>query len=202
LRPSEPTGTIISLFLDIGQGAGLAGATGVRPFLPPLLAGGLALGDVGLDFDRTAYAFLETPFFFGVVLTLAVLAMVLDRRRARESLLDVGLGVVAASLGALLFAGSLAANGYPGWPGLVGGIACALLGYLAGRALFVGARRRLEPGAATLLTLYADAIALALAAVAIFLPPLSLLALVAFAILLLRSRRARGRKFEGLRILR
>jgi len=202
LRPPEPTGTIISLFLDIGQGAGLAGATGVRPFLPPLLAGGLALGDVGLDFDRTAYAFLETPFFFGVVLALAVLAMVLDRRRARESLLDVGLGVVAASLGALLFAGSLADNGYPGWPGLVGGIACAFLGYLAGRALFVGARRRLEPGAATLLTLYADAIALALAAVAIFLPPLSLLALVAFAILLLRSRRARGRKFEGLRILR
>ena len=203
MRLPEPTGTTISLFLDIGQGAGLAGATGVRPFLPPLLAAGLALGDVGLDFDGTAYSFLETPAFFGVVLGLGVLATVLDRRGAQQRVvLDVGLGVVAACIGALLFAGSLADNGYPGWPGIAGGIACAALGYLAGRALFRGARRRLDAGAATLLTLYADAIALALAALAIFLPPLSVLALVALAMLLLRSRRAQGRKFEGLRILR
>ena len=175
----------------------------MRPFLPPLLAAALALADIGLDFDGTAYAFLEAPAFFGVVLGLAVLAMALERRGAQgRGTLEVGLGVVAACLGGLLFAGSLADNGYPGWPGLAGGAVCALLGYLAGRSLFGGARRRLEPGAATLLTLYADAIALALAALAILLPPVSLLALVAFVVILLRSRRAQGRKFEGLRILR
>ena len=43
----------MSLFLDIGTGAGLASAHGVRPFLPPLLAGGLARGDIGIDFDGT-----------------------------------------------------------------------------------------------------------------------------------------------------
>src|SRR5690349_24479382 len=50
----------VSLFMDIGQGTGLAGSSGVRPFLPPLLAGALARGDVGLDFSGTDYRFLES----------------------------------------------------------------------------------------------------------------------------------------------
>ena len=36
----------MSVFLDTTTGMGLAGATGVRPYLPPLLAGGLARGEV------------------------------------------------------------------------------------------------------------------------------------------------------------
>ena len=51
----------MKLALDILQGLGLASATGLRPFLPALLAGALASGDVGLDFDGTAFAFLESP---------------------------------------------------------------------------------------------------------------------------------------------
>ena len=43
----------MSLFLDIGTGAGLATASGVRPYLPPLLAGALARGDVAIDFEGT-----------------------------------------------------------------------------------------------------------------------------------------------------
>ena len=42
-----------SLFIDIGQGAGLAGATGVRPFLPPLWRARSRAGTPGIDFDGT-----------------------------------------------------------------------------------------------------------------------------------------------------
>ena len=41
-----------------------------------------------------------------------------------------------------------------------------------------------------------------LAAVAIFLPPVSFLALIAFALVLVRGRAAADRKYAGLRILR
>lgn len=195
----------MSLFLDIGQGAGLASASGVRPFLPPLLAGALARGDIGLDFDGTDYHFLETPGFLLAVLALAVLAYALDRRGRGGDRRDPATLVLAAAglvLGALLFAGSLAGGHHENWPGLVAGVACAALGYAAVATLFARARRRLEGGAASLLSVYADAIALALAGLAIALPPVGIAALVAFAVLLVRSRSARDGKYEGLRVLR
>jgi hypothetical protein len=64
------------------------------------------------------------------------------------------------------------------------------------------ARRRLDRGAAGLLTAYADTAALILAALAIFVPPVSFLALGGFALLLLGRRRREGEKYAGLRILR
>ena len=51
-----------ALFLDIGQGVGLAAATGVRPFLPALLAGALARGDAGIDFEGTDFASWRAGF--------------------------------------------------------------------------------------------------------------------------------------------
>jgi hypothetical protein len=64
------------------------------------------------------------------------------------------------------------------------------------------ARRRLEGGAAALLTAYADGAALLLAAVAVFLPPVSILAIAAFVLLLVRGKEREGEKYAGLRILR
>ena len=186
----------------------------MRPFLPPLLAGALARGDLGLDFDGTGYAFLEQPPFLAAVLALAVLAYAVDRVRAgrderpprgggeRRDPLVLVVGVLAAGLGALLLAGSLAGEGFAGWPGLLAGAACAALGYVAATMLFGRARRRLDPSAAALLPVWADGVALALAGLAVLLPPIGLVALVAFAWLTFAARRAQGRKFEGLRVLR
>ena len=53
----------MSVFMDTTTGMGLSGATGVRPYLPPLLAGALARGDTGIDFDGTDWQFLESTGF-------------------------------------------------------------------------------------------------------------------------------------------
>jgi Domain of unknown function (DUF4126) len=198
----------MSLFMDIGTGAGLAGATGVRPYLPPLLAGALARGDVGIDFDGTDWSFLESPVFLAGVLALGVAAYMIERAGAgpgageRRSPVELFAGVVGIVLGALLFAGALADGGEDSWLGLVLGPLCAALGWLAVGGLVERARRRLEGGAAALLTVYADGAALALAALAIFVPPVSFLALIGFAVLLAGGRRREGEKYAGLRILR
>src|SRR3954469_14206424 len=92
----------MSLFMDIGQGAGLSGASGVRPFLPALLAGALAREDTGLDFDGTDFSFLESPWFMLAVFALAVAAY-LVQRRGPSALLERAMLVVGLVLGALLF---------------------------------------------------------------------------------------------------
>jgi hypothetical protein len=199
----------MSLFLDIGTGAGLAGSTGVRPFLPPLLAGALARGDVGIDFDGTDWSFLESPGFLLGVLALAVLAYLADRsganrgppRNGRDAVAIAG-GLIGLVLGALLFAGAMADGDEPGWVGLVAGPVCAALGWLAVGGLLGRARARLEGGAATLVGVYAEVASLVLAALAIFLPPVSYLMLAAFVVLLLGGRRREGEKYAGLRVLR
>ena len=192
----------MSLLLDIGQGAGLAGSTGVRPFLPPLLVGALARGDLGVDFEGSGWDFLESPAFLFAVLALAALSYVAERSGANRRVVAVGSAVVAIVLGALLFAGSLAEGGSSGLPGLPAGAVCALLAYVAIGGLLERVAKRLDEPAAKLLTVYADGVALALAAISILLPPVSFVALAAFVLLLVKGRREQGRKYAGLRILR
>ena len=202
----------MSVFLDTTTGMGLAGATGVRPYLPPLLAGGLARSDTGIDFDGTDWSFLESTWFLAAVVVIGVAAYVLERAEANglpsadgggaRSTGAVLSGVVGLVLGAMLFAGALADGGSAAWPGLVAGSLCALLGWRAVGGLIERARGRLDAGAAALLTAYADGVALLLAAIAIFVPPASILAIAAFVVLLLTGRTREGEKYAGLRILR
>ena len=63
-------------------------------------------------------------------------------------------------------------------------------------------RGRLDAEAGEALTVYADGTALVLAVLAIFVPPVSALALGAAVWLLISGRRRAGEKYAGLRILR
>jgi uncharacterized membrane protein YhaH (DUF805 family) len=197
----------MSLGFDIGQGAGLAGATGVRPFLPPILTGALASGDVGVDFDNTDFSWVESPLFLLVVLGLSVVVYMYERQAApvapgERSPVQAILALLAMALGAVMFGASLAAGGETEWPGIFAGMACAFIGFLAVALLFARARARLEGGAAALLNVYADMTSLVLAGLSILFPPLGYVVLVGFIVLLVRAQRGGDAKYEGLRILR
>jgi Domain of unknown function (DUF4126) len=192
----------MSVFMDTTTGMGLSGATGVRPYLPPLLAGALARGDTGIDFDGTDWRFLESTWFLLVVLAVGVIAYLAERSEANQRSVELVSGVVGVVLGAMLFAGALADGGSESWPGLVGGVICAALGWRAIGGLIERTRDRLDGSAAALLTAYADGVALLLAAIAIFVPPASILAIAAFVVLLFARRRREGEKYAGLRVLR
>jgi hypothetical protein len=209
----------ISLFVDIGQGAGVSGATGIRPFLPTLLIGALARNDSGVNFTGTDFSFLESQWFLLVILLLTAAVYAANGRiesvpeiadeaaRRRAELLERASGLVGVILGGLLFAGSLADHGHTSWWGIPAGIACAALGYFGVAALLGRARRRLagQPDTRTarsLIDLYAEGIGLALAGLALFVEPAGYAALVVFLFLIVRSRGERGQKYEGLRILR
>jgi hypothetical protein len=135
------------------------------------------------------------------VLVLAVAAYAAERARVGRPL-ELALSVIGLALGALLFAGVLANGGFEAWPGLIAGAACAALGFAGIARLLARARRRADASAAALFTLYGDIAALVLAALAIFVPPVGIVALVVFAVVAVRSRAGGGEKYEGLRILR
>jgi hypothetical protein len=196
----------MDLFLAICQGAGLATAAGIRPFLPALLAGALASGDKGLDFEGTDYRFLERPGFLLAVVVVFFGVVLLDRWRgagtSERGPVGAALGGVSIGIGALLFAGSLTDLGHPAWPGLAGGVVCAAIGQTAARGILSGARARLDAAAAAALGVYADGASLVLAAVAVLAPPLALVGLAGLAVLAVRSHGRGDRKYAGLRVLR
>jgi Domain of unknown function (DUF4126) len=190
--------------LDLLQGAGIAAAIGIRPFLPVLLAGALASADAGLDFDGTSFAFLEQwPFLLGILVLVAVIDFGLRRRADLDAPPAVWLLLaLAVGLGALEAAGSLADHDHPVIAGIVVGAAAAALGFFAARSLFGRVRRRLDPDAQAALPVYGEGAALAAAGASILFPPLAIVVLAALAWLLIGARRREGEKYAGLRILR
>jgi Domain of unknown function (DUF4126) len=196
----------VTLFLDICLGIGLALAVGMRPFLPALLASALATGDAGIDFDHTQVSFMESPAFLLALVIGVVVLVAMERRRGPDEIeaspFGAALAGIAMGLGALLFGGALADDGYAFWPGLIAGIACAALAQAAARGFFRGARARLDAVAKRALSAYAEGVALILAGLSVLLPPVSLIALAFLAWLLLGQRRRADRKYAGLRILR
>jgi uncharacterized membrane protein len=195
----------MELFLAISQGTGVALATGLRSFLPPLLVSALARANLGIDFEGTDYAFLESIPFLVALLFLNVVGVLSERLPARRPL-QLSFLLAAIVLGALMFAGSLADDGYEPVPGLAAGAVCVVIAYAAVQTFLGRARARLaargEDGSAGYLNLYADGAALGLAALAVLAPPISYLALAFCLWVLVERRRRSGRKYEGLRVLR
>jgi hypothetical protein len=191
----------MKLLVDILQGIGLAAAAGVRPFLPTLVAGGLATADIGVDYEGTEFSFLESPIFLLALAVVMVLTLVLrgrlDTPPAQAALSGIGIG-----LGAVLFAATLDDRHAVWWPGLIGGVLVAALASAAVRDLFNRTRARLDAEAASALPIYAEGVAMVIAALSILLAPVALLAVGLFIWLLAGGRRREGEKYAGLRILR
>jgi Domain of unknown function (DUF4126) len=196
----------MDFLFDLLQGAGIAAAIGIRPFLPVLLTGALASADLGIDFDGTDFSFLEAWPFLLAVLVLVIGLDFASRRAGPEAadrppLLYVLLAVTLA-LGVLVAAGSVADNSSDWWAGAIAGLLCAALGFQAARQLFGRVRRRLDAQAAGALPVYAEGAAVAAAGLSILFPPLALVVIGALLWLLAGGRRREGEKYAGLRILR
>src|SRR6476469_3030742 len=191
----------VKLVLDILQGMGVSTAAGVRPFLPTLLVGALAADDLGVDFDHTDFAFLESPWFL-LALAVGVVVTTVLRSRFDTPAGEAALGGIGMGLGALLFAGTLADHYGTWWPGIIGGLVCALIAQQGTHSLLTRTRARLDAAAAAALFLYADAAALLISGLAVLIPPVSVLFLGFFIWLRLGGRRREGEKHAGLRILR
>jgi hypothetical protein len=195
------------LVFYIGLGLGLAIAAGMRPFLPALLAGALASrGALGVGFGHSSLDFLQAGWWLLVVTVAFVVAWALQLQLGAERFYAGPLGAAVAGIGigvgALLFAGTLAAHGDLDWPGAAAGAGAAALAQAGTSPLLARARARLtDRGAREALTLYVDAASLLLAALVALLHPLGFLALALFGWLLLADRRRSGRKYAGLRIL-
>jgi hypothetical protein len=195
----------MKLILDILQGMGLSTATGLRPFLPALAAGGLASADVGIDFDGTAFAFLESPWWM-LALAAALVLAVIFRRQVETPAGDAALAGLGIGLGALLCAASIDDRHDTWWYGLILGAALAYLASTVARELFARVRARFaaqgDTQAAAALPFYAEAAGLVVAVLGVLVPPLSLVAIGFLIALLITGRRRSDQKHAGLRILR
>ncbi len=206
-------------FFDIGLGAGLAAACGLRPFLPLLLAGALAsAGDLEVSFARSPFHFLQSGGWLLAVTVAYALSYALQLglrlaptsdsregggRASAASPLAAALTGLGMGSGAVVFASTLDAHHDVWWPGLVGGILLAGLAQRVAEPVIAGARARLADRAAReALTIYLDIAALLAAALVALLHPLGYVLIALLAWFASRRRARAAEKYAGLRILR
>jgi uncharacterized membrane protein len=197
----------MTLVFDIFQGIGVAAAMGIRPFLPGLVAGALAAGDVELSFDHTHFHFLQqSPFLLVMVVLIIVLSLV-ERRFAsggpRDSRpLAIVLALCGLALGALFCGGAIARSHHSEWIGVGAGIVCAAIGVAATQPLLARVRARLDAEASGVLPALVEGAAALAAALSVVAPPVGIILVAALLWLLLAGRGRSEQKYAGLRILR
>ena len=192
----------MKLLLDILQGLGLSQAAGIRPFLPALVAGGAARANVLIDFEGGPFAFMEDPWWLAALAAAALIALILRNEVTRDAYLSAAFQGLAMGMGALLFCAVLSGDGYVWWPGIPAGLAGAWLSGTAVQDLFGRAASRLDEQASAHLPVYAEALAVVLAALSVVAPPVALVSAGFFAWLIIGGRRRKGEKHAGLRVLR
>lgn len=195
----------MDLFLAICQGLGLALAIGVGGALAALFASTMASLAAGFDPEGTDFGFIAETWFLVTLLAFVVLALL---ARSREALRLPVIALLSVA-GGLAFAASLAEEGTTGWPGLVVGIIATAVAAMIATDVLEGAIRRAEGSSSEAADTAANTLivgfsfgGMALAALALFVPPVSLLAAAALLFVALGRRRKAGEKYEGLRILR
>lgn len=198
-----------SLYWLLGIGIGLASVAGLRAFVPLTL---VALS-IQLLSGAPGWAVV------GVLAALAVAEILLDKSAALERPLNAVMIPFRAISGALLVAvvideaGTASLLGVLSGGGSVGALS-ELAPWLAVGAVVAGAvavakfvlRPRASTGGAgvstTFLSVFEDVVALVGVIVGLFVPLLPLVFVVFLLFFFHRVRRRRGRKYEGLRILR
>jgi len=209
----------VDLLLAICQGLGLALAIGIGGPIAALFASMMGSLKIGFNPEHTDYDFITATWFLVTLLALTVLT-VLARGRASARIPVV---VLLAAAGGLAFAASLAEAGEAAWPGLIVGalvtgatalVSSDVLDGAISRAKAAGAGRggvgrdsgneggSPEADAANVLIVGFTVAGVVIAALALLVPPVSLLAGIAVLVVALGRRRKSGEKYEGLRILR
>ena len=194
------------LAFDIFQGIGVAAAVGVRPFLPSLVTGVLAAGDVELSYKHTDFSFLQKPVFLLIMVLGVVLVSGVERRMAGRTTeprwLTYALAAISLALGALFFGGELARAHDAVVIGIVAGVLCAAVGVLATKPLLSRVRARLDADATGALPLIVEAAATIGAVLSVVAPPIGVILLAALLWLMIAGRGREQQKYAGLRILR
>jgi hypothetical protein len=131
---------------------------------------------------------------------LAVACGALAGAPGRRDAIGVALLVVAVVAAELLFAVSLAAEDYDGWPGFILGALIAVGSFFVVSGIAEGAGARAGEGGLTGALI--GLAALATAGLTLLLRPLGLVALLAVIYLGIARRQRAARKYEGLRSLR
>ncbi len=191
----------MTYLLDLLQGIGIAAAAGVSPFLPLAVAAVAGLLKLGANYEGTSFSALQSPVVLALAVVLAVVAFVLRRRleSGTGQRVMLALGVV---FGAVVTAATVADNSGTWWPGLIAGGLAALVTGLGAQSLLQRTRARLDEDGQTTLAAGATLGALAAAVLAVVLPPLGLIAVIAGVWLYVGGRRREASKHAGLRVLR
>jgi len=181
----------------IFQGLGLALCCGLGGPLAALAVAVLAHVHAGIDLRGTDLQWFGRSWFIPVLAVLTAAWYLLAKRRppAIEA-------PVAAALGAIVFAASLAEETSTWWPGLIAGAVAGYWSASVTAGIREGALRRGGDDVGGGIALLLSAAAVALAAATIFCPPLGLVLLVVFAYVAATRGRRASEKHAGLRSLR
>lgn len=194
----------MGILVPVGIGVGLASVSGIRAFLPFAIV--MIFAMAGMFEVPDSLQQTQSLRVIGGLVALAVLEILLDKRKSLEPGLDVILTPIRAIVGALLFAVAFSISpAAPSVPSVVpllvaGGV---IAGVIAIFKIFSrpSARGQSSGASHAFLSFCEDVVALAGGILAVFVPFVSLILVIFLLFFFRRIRKRRGRKFGGLRIL-